>query len=134
MYLQDKSILSSGRKMQGAKQPRVWRGANVVSLSSRKEQKENTTALKFCSARRLQRATNFTLCGVPLPGDSESQRRVQRENSAFAKRKRKKIIMGICFNWSPEPEDSHTGWPSIYPGVLRKSGECPFGGGLVRYG
>ena len=31
--------------MQGGKQPRVWRGAHVVSLRSRKEQKENTTAL-----------------------------------------------------------------------------------------
>ena len=91
---QDESILSSGRKMQGGKQPRVWRGARVVSPSSRKERKENTTALKFCSARRLQRATNFTLCGVHLPGDTESQRRVQRENGAFAKRKREKIFHG----------------------------------------
>ena len=96
--------------MQGGKQPRVWRGARVVSPSSRKEQNENTTALKFCSARRLQRATNFTLCGVPLPGDTESQRRVQRENSAFAKRKREKIhhgssgiILSLSFDNSRSP-------------------------------
>ena len=68
--------------------------SEVVNPSSRKEQKENTTALKFCSARRIQRATNFTICGVPLPGDTEGQRRIQRENSAFAKRKREKIHHG----------------------------------------
>ena len=93
--LQDESILSTGRKRQGVKQPGVWRGACVVSPSSRKEQKENTTALKSVAPTGLgEREILFTLCGASLPGDIESQRRVQRENSAFAKRKREKIRHG----------------------------------------
>ena len=86
--LQDESILSTGRKRQGVKQPGVWRGACVVCPSSRKEQNENTTALKSVAPTGLgEREILFTLCGASLPGDTESQRRVQRENSAFAKRK-----------------------------------------------
>ena len=93
--LQDESILSTGRKRQGVKQPGVWRGAWVVCPSSRKEQNENTTALKSVAPTGLgEREILFTLCGASLPGDIESQRRVQRENSAFAKRKREKIHHG----------------------------------------
>ena len=113
--------MSTGRKRQGAKQPGVWRGARVVCPSSRKEQKENTTALKSVAPTGLgEREILFTLCGASLPGDTESQRRVQRENSAFAKRKREKIHHGgfriICSGVHPrawglgDPLGSSSAW------------------------
>ena len=73
----------------------MWRGARGVSPSSRKEEKENTTALESVAPTGLvSEKFLFTLCGASLPGDTESQRRVQRENSAYAKRKREKIHHG----------------------------------------
>ena len=85
----------------------MWRGARVVCPSSRKEQNENTTALKSVAPTGLgEREILFTLCGASLPGDTESQRRVQRENSAFAKRKREKIHHGgseLFVRDSPSP-------------------------------
>ena len=111
--LQDESILSTGRKRQGVKQPGVWRGAWVVCPSSRKEQNENTTALKSVAPTGLgEREILFTLCGASLPGDIESQRRVQRENSAFAKRKREKIHHGGSELFVPHPPPSPTNSPS----------------------
>ena len=105
--------MSTGRKRQGVKQPGVWRGAWVVCPSSRKEQNENTTALKSVAPTGLgEREILFTLCGASLPGDIESQRRVQRENSAFAKRKREKIHHGGSELFVPHPPPSPTNSPS----------------------